>query len=445
MAIRKSSLSHSFAVVGASVAVLTSGLASSAARPVTTRHTVTITFWTLQLAKFAPYIHRVINGFEKAHPGVSVKWVDVPGTQIVDKYLAAYAAHQAPDLINIGGTELYSMYKDFKPLNGVLTRAQINEFPQSTLAPLVINHQIYSIPYYGAGTSIPIIYNMALLKKAGITTLPTTQYQFNQDGAKLHRAEPTVYWSTTGVEPVASAVGGPIATPIFLQNGIPILSPNLKKATFDTPKAVALVNQYRKWYKEGVFDPDSITPVHETALFIQGAIATYNEGMTSALQSSWGPIKAHLKVGPPIMGSTGKYMVQPPFSYSVSKTSKNPKLAAELAMAFVNVPAQLAFHKATSGGVGPITKAAIHDQAFYHFPPGEALQARSAYLQNKYLWRGVAMSPTLRGSIPTYPNETQINVTLQKYWNDAVLGQISAKQALRVAAQKVDALSGSKK
>ncbi len=440
---RKSGLARPIALTG-TVALLISGLASSAARPINKRPPVTVTVWTLQLAKFAPYIHRVINTFEKAHPGVRVQWVDVPGTQIVDKYLATYAAKQAPDLINIGGTELYSMYKDFQPLNNVLTRAQINEFPQSTLAPLIINHKIYSIPYYGAGTSIPIIYNMALLRKAGITTLPTTQYQFNQDGAKLHRAEPTVYWSTSGVEPLSFAVGGPIATPTLLENGIPILTRNLKKAAFDTPKAVALVSQYRKWYQEGVFDPDSITPVHETALFVQGAIATYNEGMTSALQSSWGPIKAHLKVGPPVLGLTGKYMVQPPFSFSVSKTSKHAKLAAELAMAFVTVPAQLAFHKATSGGVGPITKAAIHDQAFYHFPPGEALQARSAVLQNKYLWRGVAMSPTLHGSIPTYPNETQINVILQKYWNDAVLGQMPAKQAMRIAAQKVNALSGSK-
>ena len=438
MVTRKHFLTRPLGIAG-SVALLVSGLCVSSPVAASTRSPVTLTIWTLQLAKFAPYIQQVIAGFEKTH-GVHVQWVDVPGNQIVDKYLATYAANQAPDLINIGGTELYSMYKDFKPLNGILTKAQINEFPSATIAPLIINHELYSIPYYGAGTAIPMIYNMALLKKAGITTLPTTLYQFNQDGVKLHRADPTAYWSTGGVEPLADATGGPIATPTLLENGIPLLTSNLKKAAFATPKAVALLNQYRKWYNEGVFDPDSITPVHETALFVQGAIATYNEGMTSALQSSWGPIKANLKVGPPILGTTGKYMANPPFSFSVSKTSKYPKLAAELAMAFESVPAQLAFHNATSGGVGPITTAAIRDKAFYHFPAGEALQARSALLQNEYLSHGASMSPTLHGSIPTYPHENHINVILQKYWNAAVLGQMPAKQALDTAAQQVDAL-----
>ena len=50
------------------------------------------------------------------------------------------------------------------------------------------------------------------------------------------------------------------------------------------------------------------------------------------------------------------------------------------------------------------------------------------------------MSPTLHGSIPTYPHENHINVILQKYWNAAVLGQMPAKQALDTAAQQVDAL-----
>jgi putative chitobiose transport system substrate-binding protein len=44
---------------------------------------------------------RVIKAWESAHPGVSVRWIDVPWSSVERKLLAAVFARTAPDLVNL--------------------------------------------------------------------------------------------------------------------------------------------------------------------------------------------------------------------------------------------------------------------------------------------------------------------------------------------------------
>ena len=37
-----------------------------------------ITFWTLQMGDFAPYMNEVISSYEKVNPEVKINWIDVP-------------------------------------------------------------------------------------------------------------------------------------------------------------------------------------------------------------------------------------------------------------------------------------------------------------------------------------------------------------------------------
>ena len=66
----------------------------------------TIEFWTLQLSPtFDDYINGLVRSYEAAHPGVTVRWVDVPYEGITQKFLNAIAAGQAPaaTTLRIGG------------------------------------------------------------------------------------------------------------------------------------------------------------------------------------------------------------------------------------------------------------------------------------------------------------------------------------------------------
>ncbi len=62
---------------------------------------IEIEFWTLALAKFDTYIKGEIAAFEAAHPGVKVRWVDVPYSVLERKLISAAAAGRAPDVVNM--------------------------------------------------------------------------------------------------------------------------------------------------------------------------------------------------------------------------------------------------------------------------------------------------------------------------------------------------------
>ena len=36
-----------------------------------------VTFWTLQMGDFAPYINNIISEYETAHQDIKIKWIDV--------------------------------------------------------------------------------------------------------------------------------------------------------------------------------------------------------------------------------------------------------------------------------------------------------------------------------------------------------------------------------
>src|SRR5690242_19860615 len=66
-----------------------------------------VEFWTINLKKnFGAYIDGLIAQYQKEHPKVTVKWVDVPGQDIATKLLAAVASGDVPDAVNIASSDL---------------------------------------------------------------------------------------------------------------------------------------------------------------------------------------------------------------------------------------------------------------------------------------------------------------------------------------------------
>ncbi|WAH44727.1 extracellular solute-binding protein [Alicyclobacillus fastidiosus] len=404
---------------------------------------ITLTMWTYQLEKFKPYIDSVISQFEKAHPGVTVNWVDVPATGFDQKLIAAYQGNNSPDLIN-EFTPVQQLYKYYAPLNNDLTKAQIASFFPAAVQTMTVNGNLYAFPFYGT-TPLPSLpmYNMALLKKAGITTLPTTVQQNLQDAIKFHKADPMAYWSLSPIQPQSEATtyGSSSACLELYDFGVPLLTPNFKKAGFDTPEGVKVLTMYANAYKQGAFDPDTGSSADPTNLFVQGAIATYGSGLISDLQNSWGPILNDIKVGPPITGpySATHEQVGSGWYWAVSAQSKHPKLAAQLGMQFLTVSNQLAFYKATSGDVGANTEQALNNPGFEQ---GITNPVAKSYtnLQHKYYDpnKKVVTSPTLQGQTTDFPNQTQVVQALNQYWDDAIEGEMSPSAALQQAAQAVN-------
>ena len=59
-----------------------------------------ITFWTLQMGDFAPYINKIIQEYENSNTNVKIKWIDIPFSEGEKSNLAAVMTDSPPDLIN---------------------------------------------------------------------------------------------------------------------------------------------------------------------------------------------------------------------------------------------------------------------------------------------------------------------------------------------------------
>lgn len=63
---------------------------------------VQLTFWTAALSPtYDHYIETLIEGFEAAHPEVQVSWLDLPQDASRRKLMAAIAAGDPPQLVNL--------------------------------------------------------------------------------------------------------------------------------------------------------------------------------------------------------------------------------------------------------------------------------------------------------------------------------------------------------
>src|SRR5699024_309380 len=106
-----------------------------------------------------------------------------------------------------------------------------------------VNGVTYALPWYI--TNSLMIYNKDLLAQAGFYGPPTTM----EESWEMSR----VLYNKLGVY-------GNIITSIHLQlpkEGVYLVSPDGKKATINTPKALEMFQNYKKYYDEGLI-PDEL-------------------------------------------------------------------------------------------------------------------------------------------------------------------------------------------
>jgi N,N'-diacetylchitobiose transport system substrate-binding protein len=124
--------------------------------------------------------------FQKAHPGVNVDVQYQSWPTHLAKFDATLAAGSAPDVIEMGNTEMtkYMAAGAFQDLSSMKS-----SFDNSAtwLEGLALsgryNGKLYGVPYY-AGSRV-VTYRTDLYKKAGIT-VPKTLAQFTADAKKLN-------------------------------------------------------------------------------------------------------------------------------------------------------------------------------------------------------------------------------------------------------------------
>ena len=209
--------------------------------------------------------------FKKTHPDVTVEWLDKKGTEFSTFYQTQVIAGTAPDIIDIQGG-LWLEYASQGGLVDLTPYLKRDADYTSGIYPEILNNWVfegknYGVPFYISKTLL--FYNKLMFKEAGLTNPPTTFDQLMDYAAKMTKGEKSgfmtlnfdwLYW------------------PLFAANGIDLVTPDLKKAAFNTPEAVALVERLAKATQDGVINKISWTGrwVEPNGAFAAGTIGMLN-------------------------------------------------------------------------------------------------------------------------------------------------------------------------
>lgn len=319
---------------------------------------ITLEFWTINLKKnFEAYITQTIDGYKQVKPNVTINWIDVPGAEVDTKLLAAIAGGSAPDVVNIASPSLYKFEGALADLSQHVTAAQMGEYFDNLVASTKQNGKQVAIPWYYGGPPIGY-WNEELIKQAGLdpSKPPKTVDEAFAMGKQIHE-KTGLYGSNYWASSLA-----------FQMEGIELLTPDKKKAAFNTPEAEAMVQKYLDAYKSGATAAGAITTDirnlpqnmenEQTAMSLtSGAFGLNN------IEKNAKPVFDKLKLYPSVVGKSGKLpLVSGIQTFVVPARSKHPKEAAEFALFFTNAQNQLAFCKLVA--IFPSTKKTLEDPFF---------------------------------------------------------------------------------
>ena len=323
---------------------------------------VEIQFWTWYLSpKFDGYIKDTISAFEKANPGITVKWFDKQDSMVQD-FISSVNLGNAPDVVNLNIDETGKAAQNgfLAPVDGLTPLATLKStfYPQ-TLANFTFGGKVYGYPWYGSLNEGVLLYNPDLMKKAGVTA-PKNMTELLGMVKTIKDKTGAYAWVPALKDP-----GGASFLGYFYSDGLPIYNAS-GQAAFNSPAHVALLQKYVDLFKGGYFPEDALRkeafqlatelyPQNKVAMIVGGPqalnrIKDTNPSLYAKTVVTSAPLgKAGVQTG------TSMGMVIP-------KVSKHPAEAAKLAAFFTNNANQMAFAKIVP--IIPTTAAAQNDPYF---------------------------------------------------------------------------------
>jgi putative chitobiose transport system substrate-binding protein len=350
-----------------------------------------ITFWTMQLAPFHnAYVEGVIAAFERTNPGVKVKWVDVPWSEMERKTLAALAAGTAPDVVNLN-PQFSAKLAEFGALADPL-----QHLPPTTAAAYLtpaweanrLNGRAFGIPWYL--TSNITLVNRSIFRQAGVApplTLPDLPAAARL--VKAHTGHYTYFPALDGSAPLEMAVSAAGR----------MLTPDGCRADFSNPAGLAMFTTYRTLYAEGLVPKSILTEGHRAAVaaFLSGQVAMVSTGMQflGQIKSGNPALYNDIDALPQLAGSqrAGPANIAA-MNVAVPSSSRNVALAFRFAAFLTNAENQLALAKRVS--ILP-SHAGSYDDAFFTTSTGDALLDKARAVSIQQVRQGAVLVPPVKG------------------------------------------------
>lgn len=379
---------------------------------------VTLQTWALK-PNFTEYVEGVIADFEKTYPGTTVTWLDQPGDGYSETLRAQAAAGELPDVTNLPPDFAFSLSRE-----GLLTDLTTVD---DALADTYVAGALEAYRY--AGTEGTFGYPWYLT--TDLNYWNTEMFE----AAGLDPAAPPTSLDEliTQARTMKDVTGGYLMSRKpglgdFAAEGLPILSEDGTRFTFNTPEAAELLDAYRDAYADGLMPDDVLTDAYlgNSQLFTEGKVAWSTGGgnfIATVVENN--PSLEGKVVPSPYMGATPLYVQ----GLSVSNQSANLPTAVALARFVTNAANQEAF-AAEVPGVFPSTAVSLEKPELAESdgtPQGAAKQIAYASLGTARLLQPVEVSEAMT---------TIINQQLAA----AIAGDKTSQEALDAAVEECDKL-----
>jgi multiple sugar transport system substrate-binding protein len=384
-----------------------------------------ITFTTLQLSPdFDDYINGVIEDFEAQHEGVTVEWVDVPFEGVTERVLADAAAGTLADVVNLN-PDLASplafegVFVDLDEAAADVRDDYIEGAWDAFRYPGMDG--AYGYPWY-LSTEVTM-YNAALLEEAGLDpdAAPTTfdelfdtarQVSENTDAFGMHPALENRFVID------------------LVKLGVDITNEDATEAAFNTPEAVAHVEELVSLYEDGAISPDSVTEGHrqEIEAYQSGNVALFPSGpnFLNIIAENAPDVAETTRVAPQITGPAGVTGMSV-MGLLVPTTTENPDLAHAFAQFMTNAENQLAFAREVL--IFPSVEAALQDEQFTS-PDEEGDFAEAIATAAEQLPNAANLRPVVV--------DEEVNNAIVSNVQAAMLGDATAQEALDNAEAEVN-------
>lgn len=348
-----------------------------------------VTLWTLQMGDFSDYMYKIIRTYEKDHPNVQIKWVDVPFSEGEKRTLAAVMTDNPPDLINLN--------PDFSAL--LAQKGTLEEIPEEVtvdfnpeiINALKYNDKLYSIPWYA--TSAITIYNKDLFQQSGIIRLPKTYKELAAISEK-----------------VKENTGAYAYLPTITENDtmVKILNKYGISEAEDYPKAQKVFEMFKNLYQKELIPAESITFTHREALeqYMAGKIVFFQGGANflNMIKENAPSVYEQTDVTEQIKGPVG----QNDFSvmnFVIPSRAKHKKEALDFCLYLTNEQNQLELARMTNVIA---TNSSALKNAFYN--DDSTLEAKARSISAKQINR---ITPQLRQRRNQKEINTQVNAAVQ--------------------------------
>lgn len=321
-------------------------------------YTGEIEWWTINLQKnYADYIQGMIDAYTDKHPKVKINWVDVPGQDITTKLLASIASGKVPDAVNYTSTTTGLFASSMADLHQYFSSDELAIYAPGLVDPLQdADGRQVAVPWYNGGTMLGF-YNTALLKAVSFDPKkPPVTIDDALELAKTYHAK-TGKFATNFIPTVT----------VMQSAGITMISPDKKKAAFNTPEALALVKKFGPLYTSKAIAPGAISADTrnlpqslDTGRVAFGPMNTSTNLLNTKKNAP--DVYSHIAVEKPVTGQPDTYILPGQQIFGIPKKSGNQAAAAAW-LKFVTSPAnQLAFCKLVA--IYPSTLETLKDPFF---------------------------------------------------------------------------------